>query len=116
MPFLKSNRRLATIVAGAAILAITGGIVWGFSQQLVLARQMQKEETQLEEEVKGEQDHHDALIDQLDYVQSDEYVEYWARAEARMAKIGEIVVVMLTDADEEHSSDVQPLPTAESED
>jgi cell division protein FtsB len=114
MPFLKSNQRLATIVAGVAILAIAGVIAWGFSQQLVLARQMQKEESQLEQEVKGEQDHHDALTAQLDYVQSDEYVEHWARTEARMAKIGEIVVVMITDADEERPSDVQP-PTAEPE-
>jgi cell division protein FtsB len=100
MPLLKSNPRLATIVAGVAILVIAGVITWGFSQQLVLARQMQQEEAQLEQEVKAEQDHHGDLTSKLEYVQSDEYVEYWARTEARMAKIGEIVVVMITDADE----------------
>jgi cell division protein FtsB len=105
MPLLKSNQRLATIVAGSVVLAIAGAITWGFSQQLILARQMQQEETQLEQEVKVEQDHHDDLTAQLEYVQSDEYVEYWARTEARMAKVGEIVVVMITDADEDPSAE-----------
>ncbi len=105
MPLLKSSQRLATIVAGVVILAIAGAITWGFSQQLILARQMQQEETQLEQEVKVEQDHHDGLTAQLEYVQSDEYVEYWARTEARMAKVGEIVVVMITDADEYPSTE-----------
>jgi cell division protein FtsB len=109
MSFLKSNQRLATIVAGVVILVVAGVIIWGFSQQLMLGRQLQQEETQLEQEVKGEQDHYDELNVQLEYVQSDEYVEYWARTEARMAKIGEIVVVMITDADE------PPSPTAEPE-
>ena len=115
MPLLKSNQRIATIVAGVAILVVAGVITWGFSQQLMLARQMQQEETQLEQEVKGEQDHYDDLTTHLEYVQSDEYVEYWARTEARMAKIGEIVVVMITDTDEEPSADVQPSPTVEPE-
>jgi cell division protein FtsB len=116
MPLLKSNQRLATILAGVVVLFVVGILVWGFSQQLVLARQMQQEEVQLEQEVKVEQGHYDDLTAHLEYVQSDEYVEYWARTEARMAKIGEIVVVMITDADEEPSADVQPPPTAEPED
>jgi cell division protein FtsB len=116
MSLFKSNQRLATIVAGVAILVVAGAITWGFSRQLVLARQMQQEEAQLKQEVKGEQNHHDDLADRLEYVQSDEYVEYWARTEARMTKIGEIVVVMITDADEEPSADMQPAPTAAPED
>ena len=115
MSLLKSNQRLATIVAGVAILVVAGVITWGFSRQLILARQMQQEETRLEQEVKGEQDHYDDLTTHLEYVQSDEYVEYWARTEARMTKIGETVVVMITDADEPSPSDMQPPPTAEPE-
>jgi cell division protein FtsB len=110
MPLLKSNQRLATIFAGIAILVVAGFIAWGFSQQLTLARQMKQEEAQLEQEVKGEQDHYDTLNARLEYVQSDDYVEYWARTEARMAKMGEIVVVMITDADEEPSVDAAATP------
>lgn len=112
MSLLKSNQRLTTIIAGVAILVVAGVIIWGFSRQILLARQMQQVEAQLEQEVQGEQDHFDDLTAQLEYVQSDEYVEYWARTEARMSKIGEIVVVMITDADEEPSADMQPPPTA----
>jgi cell division protein FtsB len=111
MPLLKSNQRLATIVAGVAILIIVGIIAWGFSQQLMLARQMQQEETQLEQEVKGEKDHYDDLNARLEYVQSDDYVEYWARTEARMAKLGEVVVLMITDADTEPAADTPATPT-----
>ncbi len=109
MPLLKSNRRLATIVACAVALVITSGLVWGFSRQLVLARQVQEEETHLKQAVATEQAHHDYLTDQLDYVQSDEYVEHWARTEAHMARLGEVVVAIISDT-EEPSVDAQPTP------
>jgi cell division protein FtsB len=114
MPLLKSSQRLATIVAGIAILVVAGIIAWGFSQQLMLAREIEQEERLLEQEVQGEQNRYDELTTQLEYVQSDEYVEYWARTEARMAKVGEIVVVMMTG--DESSEDVQPSPTVEPQD
>lgn len=110
MPIFKSSRRLATIVACAVALVITGGLVWGFSQQLVLARQVQEEETHLKQAVATEQAHHDYLTEQLEYVQSDEYVEHWARTEAHMARLGEVVVAIISDT-EEPSADVQPTPT-----
>ena len=99
MPLLKSNRRLAAIVAGVAVLIIIGGLAWGFGQQLMLAKQIQEEETQLEYEVATEQAHYDYSVKRLEYVRSDEYVEYWARTEAHMTKLGEVVIVMLTDGD-----------------
>jgi cell division protein FtsB len=108
MPLLKSNQRLATIIAVVVVLVFAGIITWGFSQQLALARQMKEKETQLEQEVQVEQKHHDDLATRLEYVQSNEYVEHWARTEARMAKLGEVVIVMITDVDTEPASDVQP--------
>ena len=99
MPLLKSNRRLAAIVAGVAVLIIIGGLAWGFGQQLMLAKQIQEEETQLEYEVATEQAHYDYSVKRLEYVRSDEYVEYWARTEAHMTKLGEVVIVMLADGD-----------------
>ncbi|MFN2271620.1 MAG: hypothetical protein ACK2US_12330 [Anaerolineae bacterium] len=97
MPLFKSNQRLAAIVAGAVVLIIVGGLAWGFGQQLLLARQIQEEETQLEYEVATEQAHYDYSVERLKYVKSDEYVEYWARTEAHMTKLGEVVIVMLAE-------------------
>lgn len=110
MPLFRSNQRLATIVACAVALVITGVLVWGFSRQLALARQVQEEETHLKQAVATEQAYHDYLTDQLEYVQSDEYVEHWARTEAHMVRLGEVVVAIIADT-EEPSVDVQPTPT-----
>jgi cell division protein FtsB len=99
MQLFKTNQRLAAIIAGVVILIIVGGLAWGFGQQLMLAHQIQGEETQLEQEVATEQAKHDYLNEQLEYVQSDEYVEYWARTEARLTKLGEVAVVILTEAE-----------------
>jgi cell division protein FtsB len=97
MPLFKSNQRLAAIVAVAVVLIIVGGLAWGFGQQLVLARQIQEEETQLAYEVATEQAHYDHSVERLKYVKSDAYVEYWARTEAHMTRLGEVVIVMLTE-------------------
>jgi len=89
--------------------------VWGFGRQLVLARQMRAEEIRLEQAVAAEQSRHDELAAQLKYVKSDEYVERWARAEAKMAKPGEVVVVLTADADGESAVAPQPTPPPEPE-
>jgi len=85
----KPNR--SQLVVGVSIvfaLAIVGGLVWRFGQQLVLARQMRAEEDRLEQAVATEEAHRQDLVAQLEYVQSDEYVEHWARKEVKMAKPG----------------------------
>ncbi len=106
-----NRSQLAFGLAIVVALAIVGGIAWGFGQQLTLARQMQAEETRLEQTVAAEQDRHDELVVQLEHVRSDEYVEHWARAKLKMAKRGEVAVVVVTDADEEPADDTQPIPT-----
>jgi len=92
-------------------LAIVGGLVWGFSQQLALARQMRAEEMRLEQAVASEQARNDDLVALMEYVQSDEYVEHWARGEAKMAKPGEVAIVPLASAGEEPTGDAQPAQT-----
>nr|HID15123.1 hypothetical protein [Anaerolineae bacterium] len=110
MALPKPNRsQLAVGVAIAIALAIVGGLAWGFGRQLVLARQMRTEETRLEEAVAAEQARHDDLIALLEYVKSDEYVEHWARKEAKMARPGEVAVVPLVVAGEELSAEAQPV-------
>ena len=114
MPLPKPSRGQLAVGVGVAIaVAIVGGLAWGFGQQLVLARQMRIEESHLEEIVAAEQARHEELAARSEYVRSDEYVEHWARAEAKMARPGEVVVIVLADWDEEWPGDAQPTPTPE---
>jgi cell division protein FtsB len=116
MPLRKPNRRqLALAVTVATAVAVVGGLAWGFGQQLALARLMQTEEGRLEQLVAAEQARHDELVARLKYIESDEHVEHWARGEAKMARPGEVVVVVSTDAGGEPADDAQPTPTPEAE-
>jgi cell division protein FtsB len=114
MPLPKPNRsHFAVGIALIIALAIVGGLAWAFGQQLTLARQMQAEEARLVQAVATEQASNDALAAQLEYTKSDEYVEHWARAEAKMARPGEVAVVPLVDATAEPAADAQPTPAPE---
>ena len=116
MSLPRPNRsQLAVGVATVIAVVIVGGLVWGFGQQLALARQMRAEEIRLEHLVAAEQAHNDDLVAQLEYVSSDEYVEHWARAERKMARPGEVAVIVPTDLDEEPTGDAEPTPTPEPE-
>ena len=77
------------------VVAIVGVIAWGLAQQLTLANEMRAEESRLEQAVAAKQARNDDIRRQLAYVKSDEYVERWARVEARMVKPGEVAVVPL---------------------
>ena len=107
------HSRLAVGIVAATAAAIVVGLAWGFARQLVLAHQMQAEDWRLEQAVAAEQARHDELVAQLEYARSDEYVEYWARGEARLARPGEVAVVVLED--EETAGGVQPTPAPEPE-
>jgi cell division protein FtsB len=107
--------RVATLVAIIIVIAVVGVIVWGFAQQLALARQMRDEEERLARAVATEQARHEELTAQLEYVQSDEYVEEWARTEARMSKPGEVVVVIVDKVEAETTAETAPSPASEPE-
>jgi cell division protein FtsB len=112
----KPNRsQVAVGVVVAVAVVVVGGLAWGFGRQLVLARQMRTEEKRLEQLVAAEQARHDELVAQSEYVGSDEYVEHWARAEAKMTRPGEVAVVVLTDSSAGPDVDVEPTPTPEPE-
>jgi cell division protein FtsB len=116
MSLPKPNRsQVAVGVVVAVAVAVVGGLAWGFGRQLVLARQMRTEEKRLEQLVAAEQARHDELVAQSEYVGSDEYVEHWARAEAKMTRPGEVAVVVLTDSSAGPGIDVEPTPTPEPE-
>jgi len=89
-----SRQRIIQGLAAAAIVAIIGSVMWAFGRQIDQAFQMRAEEKRLEEAIAALQIRYDELCTELEYVQSLEYVERWARTEANMARAGEIVVVM----------------------
>jgi cell division protein FtsB len=99
-----SRRRVAVGVAAAVVVVIVGSVAWGFGQQVSRAQQMRAEERRLEQGVAALQLRNDDLCAELEFVQSPEYVEYWARVEANMARPGEVVVVV---------QDVNAAPLAE---
>jgi len=116
MPLSKPSRsRLVIGVALVIAITVVGVLAWGFGQQLALAQEMRAEEIRLEQAVAAKQARYDDLVAQLEYVKSDEYVEHWARTDPVMTKPGEVAIVLVTDADEEPASDVQPTPPAEPE-
>ena len=116
MSLSKPNRSQLTVGVTITIaFVIVAGIAWGFGQQLALARQMRAEEVRLEQMVAAEQTHHDDLVAQLEYVRSDEYVEHWARGRQKMARPGEVAVVVPTGLGEEPAGDTQPTPAPEPE-
>jgi cell division protein FtsB len=116
MPHPNSDHNQFAIGIAAIIsLAFVAGLLWGFGQQIVRARQMQAEEAQLERAVEAKQAYHNELVAQLEYVRSDEYVEQWAREDAKMTRPGEVLVVALEDPDEKPTDDVSSTSTTESQ-
>ena len=109
------RNQLAVAIAATAVAAIVVGIVWGVGQQVARARQMRAEEIRLEQAVAAKQAYYDELVVQLEYVRSDEYVEQWAREDAKMSRPGEVVVVVLDDVATETVVDTTPAPTVEPE-
>jgi cell division protein FtsB len=107
--------RLAVGVAAVISFVAVGGLVWGLGQQVVRARQMRVEEVRLERAVAAKRAHHDDLVAQLEYVQSDAYVEQWARKDAKMARPGEVVVVVPKESGTEPVVDAPSASTVDSE-
>jgi cell division protein FtsB len=108
-----SGGRIAIGIILSIVVVIVGSIVWGFTQQVARARQMRTEEIRLEQTVTARQAQYEELVARLDYVHSDEYVEKWAREDARMAKPGEVVVIIAEESDLGSSPNPQPTPTPE---
>ena len=100
MEFPKLDR--GRIAAGAVILVVVlvvGGIGWAFVEQLTLAQELRGEQGKLEVMVATREARRGALTATLAYVQSDEYVEEWAREELKMARPGEVVLIPVVSAE-----------------
>jgi len=101
------------IAMGAGILLvviIVGGLGWAFFQQLTLAEELSAETRQLERAVETQKAHQAHLTATLTYVHTDDYVEEWAREEAKMAKPGEVVLIPHVQSG---GSASRPTPTLE---
>jgi cell division protein FtsB len=96
MAFPKLDRVRIAMSAGVLLLVvIVGGLGGAFAQQLRLARELGEEVKQLEQAVAALEAQSATLTATLEYVQTDEYVEEWAREELKMAKPGEVVMIPL---------------------
>jgi cell division protein FtsB len=114
MEFPKLDR--VRIAAGAGILVvvlIVGGIGWAFVEQLSLARELRGEVRKLEAMVATREAHRVQLTATLAYVQSDAYVEEFAREELKMAKPGDVVVLPIVSAG---GDEAEATPAAEADD
>ena len=90
----KLDRARIVISAGIVlVLFIVGGLGWAFAQQLRLAQDLREEVEELEHAVATQEAIRAYLTATLEYVQTDAYVEQWAREEAKMAKPGEVVMI-----------------------
>lgn len=77
----------------AAILAIGLILAINFSTRLASSRPLRAYYEGVEEEIEQLQQEQATLIAERDFVQSEAYVEQWARAEGKMARPGEQLVI-----------------------
>ena len=120
MPLPTLNRsHMVTSFSVIVIILLAGGISWAFARQIVLHSQMRVEEERLEAAVQTAMAQQGHLTATLEYVRSEQYVEQWAREDARMARPGEVIVIPLapparpavdlSEAEETPSQEPEPL-------
>ena len=78
---------IALTVIAAVLLTL------GFNSRLTAIRQMRQDEARLKQAVATEETRQAGLTSYLNYIQSESYVEHWARVDARMVKTGEVAVI-----------------------
>ncbi len=77
----------ATMLAMSLILAIN------FTSRIAANQPLQQALDRVQTEIEQLRTEQSDLIDQRDYVQSDAYVESWARSDGRMVRPGEVLIV-----------------------
>jgi cell division protein FtsB len=90
----KRTGQLSSVqVMFAAILAIGLLLTINFSSRITAGQPLQEAYDRTVAEVTQLRQEQAALIAQRDYVQSDAYVEQWARNEGKMIREGEVLVI-----------------------
>jgi cell division protein FtsB len=92
----------------AAILAIGLILAINFSTRITSNRSQREIFAQVELEVEQLMAEQATLIAERDYVQSDVFVEQWARGEGKMVRAGEVLVVPLVPVNPEIQATVAP--------
>jgi cell division protein FtsB len=92
----------------AAILAVGLILAINFSSRIAAGQPLQDTYQRVSDEIVSLQQTQAALIAERDYVQSDAYVEQWARDEGKMVRQGEVLVIPVPSGDT-----VEPTPMAQ---
>jgi cell division protein FtsB len=96
-PEKKTRKRTGQLsgvqVMFAAILAIGLALAINLSSLITSAQPLQEKYRQLSTEIARLEREQAALVVERDYARSDAYVESWARAEGKMVKPGDVLVV-----------------------
>lgn len=88
------SRRLTSVqVLLAVALAFGLALTLNFSGRIKLDRDLGRIHARFTAEIEALLDEQQALIEELSYVKSDAYVEYWARDEGKMIREGEVLVM-----------------------
>lgn len=77
----------------AVILALGLLLTLNFSSRIQLDRELQDIHTEVLAEIADLQIEQQSLVEELKYVKSDAYVEYWARDDGKMIREGEILII-----------------------
>ena len=101
------NRKLSSVqVMFAVILTVGLMLALNFSSRIQADRNLERIHQQVVQEIEFLENQQEALIEELNYVKGDAYVETWARDEGKMVREGEVLV--LPQAPE---SAIEPTPT-----
>jgi cell division protein FtsB len=83
----------STQVMFAVILAVGLMLAVNFSSRILADRDLQAVQTKVLQDIDTLKREQARLIDRLNYVNSDAYVEAWARSEGKMIRAGEVLVL-----------------------
>jgi len=87
-------RRLTSVQVMLAV-ALSFGLILAlnFSNRITLDRDLRRIHVRFSAEIEALLAEQQELIEQLSYVKSDAYVEYWARDEGKMIREGEVLIM-----------------------
>lgn len=94
----------------AAILAIGLFLAIGLSQRITAGQPLQGAYDRVAAEIVGLQQEQTALLATRDYVQSDAFVERWARDEGKMIRPGDVLIIPVPSG-----PNIEPTPIPELE-
>lgn len=89
----RSHQLSSTQVMFAVILAIALMLAVQFSSRINDERNLNQIRNTVEQEINSLREEQSELVDQLDFVQSDAYVEQWAHSEGRMVRENMVLVI-----------------------